>query len=713
MNNIIATFDIPGICGMGLHMQLDGFRILYSSIATFMWIVSTVFSLEYMAHYKNKTRYYFFLILTYFATVGVFLSVDFYTTFIFFEIMSLASYVWVAQDEKPASMRAAGTYLAVAVIGGLVMLMGIFLLYDMTGTVRFDELIGLSGKAGLLFENGSGREAAGAVGLLAGAENSGAGLLAASGYANADKRLWVAALCLLFGFGAKAGAFPMHIWLPKAHPVAPAPASALLSGILTKAGVFGVLVLTSYIFLGDETWGAMILIIAVCTMFLGAVLALFSIDLKRTLACSSVSQIGFILTGVGMSGLLGEENGMALSGALLHMVNHSLLKLVLFSAAGVVFMNIHSLNLNDVRGFGRKKPLLNAIFLMGTLGIGGMPLWNGYISKTLIHESIVEYTELLHEGHVSGMFSVMNMKTIEWLFLISGGFTVAYMTKLYVCIFLEKNADSAKQEAYDAKKKYMNPATTFVLTLAAAVLPVLGFTPGIIMNGMAEMASGFLHAGEMEAVHYFAFGNIKGAIVSIAIGAVLYFGVARTLLMKKAASEGAVLDGAASDGASGDAIAQTADAKPGKGDGGLGVKEYVDRWPAWLDLENIVYRPVVLYALPFVFGVICRVLDSLVDWIVVLLRKTIYKDSPIIVELTEGNTLTHTLGSIANSIRDFVFRHSKRQKKSMPVDYIHKFAVDYKVMDESRFIIVRSMSFGLIMFCLGLLITVAYMFLKN
>ena len=334
MNSIISTFDIPGICGMGLHMQLDGFRLLYCLIATFMWIVSTVFSLEYMAHYKNKGRYYFFLILTYFATVGVFLSVDFYTTFIFFEVMSLASYVWVAQDEKPASLRAAGTYLAVAVIGGLVMLMGIFLLYDMMGTVRFDELIGLS-------------------------KNS--GLLSASGYQAADKRLWAAAICLLFGFGAKAGAFPMHIWLPKAHPVAPAPASALLSGILTKAGVFGVLILTSYIFLGDASWGAMILIIAVCTMLLGAVLALFSTDLKRTLACSSVSQIGFILTGVGMSGLLGEENALALRGALLHMVNHSLLKLVLFSAAGVVFMNIHSLNLNDVRGFGRKKQPLNCL----------------------------------------------------------------------------------------------------------------------------------------------------------------------------------------------------------------------------------------------------------------------------------------------------------------------------------------------------------------
>ena len=101
------------------------------------------FSREYLSHYRNRNRYYLFLLVTLGATEGVFLSADFYTTFIFFEIMSLTSYVWVAHDEKREALRAAGTYLAVAVIGGLVMLMGIFLLYDVTGTLFFDELTGL------------------------------------------------------------------------------------------------------------------------------------------------------------------------------------------------------------------------------------------------------------------------------------------------------------------------------------------------------------------------------------------------------------------------------------------------------------------------------------------------------------------------------------------------------------------------------------------
>ena len=658
MGNIICTFDIPGICGMGLHMQLDGFRILYSSIATFMWIVSTIFSLEYMSHYKNKGRYYFFLAVTYLATVGVFLSVDFYTTFIFFEIMSLASYVWVAQDEKPASLRAAGTYLAVAIIGGLVMLMGIFLLYDLTGTLKFDELIGLSGQAGLL---------------------------KALGYPEASTRLWAAAICLLFGFGAKAGAFPLHIWLPKAHPVAPAPASALLSGILTKAGVFGILILTSYIFVGDAYWGAFILVIGVCTMFLGALLALLSIDLKRTLACSSVSQIGFIMTGIGMAGLLAEENAMALRGSLLHMVNHSLIKLVLFSVAGVVFMNLHSLDLNEVRGFGRKKPLLNVLFLMGALGIGGIPLWNGYISKTLIHESIVEYTEIISEGIVEGMFAVGTMKFIEWVFLLSGGFTVAYMTKLYVCLFIEKNIDGSKQQKYDGMKHYMNSATTIVLTASAVILPIMGFLPKIIMEAMADMSAYFLHAGDLHDVAYFSLENLKGAVISIAIGAFLYCVVNRLLLMPKTESTD---------------------------ENGKRIREYANLWPKWMDLENVVYRPVILYALPFVFGVICRVLDSLTDWIVVILRKTIYKDSKIVGELPEGNAISHLVGTIANGFRRLRLNLTAKEDKEN-VDYVHRAALSYTRFNENIFIIVRSMSFGLLLFCMGLVITVVYMFVKR
>ena len=642
-----ALLEVPEICGLGLHFEIDGFRILYGSIAAFMWLMSTLFSKEYLSHYTNKGRYYCFTLLTFFATEGVFFSADFYTTFIFFEIMSFTSYVWVAFDEKKESLRAAATYLAVAVIGGLVMLMGIFLLYDTMGTLVFDELVGSYERMRML-------------------SNSGV----------PESRLMAAGLCMLFGFGAKAGAFPLHIWLPKAHPVAPAPASALLSGILTKAGMFGILVLTSYLFLGCTAWGALILIIGVCTMVVGAVLALFSIDIKRTLACSSVSQIGFILVGVGMSGLLGEENLLAVRGSLLHMVNHSLIKLALFMAAGVIFMNVHELNLNKIRGFGRKKPLLNYIFLMGALGIGGMPLWNGYVSKTLIHESIVEYTKLLEGGTASSIFSIGAMKGIEWAFLISGGLTVAYMTKLYVAVFVEKNSDSAVQERYDSLRgTYMNGLSATVLTISATLLPIMGLLPGQVMSRVADLGQGFMQV-EKEAgkVAWFSFENLKGAAISILIGAIIYLVIVRFWMMKK--ENGSIV--------------------------------YINRWNQYLDLENLIYRPILLDALPFVFGVVCRVLDSMIDAVVVFLRKTVYRDSKLPHELAEGTFLTHAGGCFVNGMQR-VANATVFRKHPKEVDYEHKFALLQEEWSEDTTIIGRSLSFGLLLFCAGLIITVVYL----
>lgn len=650
---------IPGICGMGLHFTVDGFRAIYGCIAAFMWMMTSVFSGEYFAHYRNRNRYYLFQLVTLGATEAIFFSADLYTTFVFFEVMSFASYVWVAQDERKESLRAAVTYLAVAVIGGLVMLMGLFLLYHQAGTLEIDKL----------YEACQGKD------------------------------VWLAALCMFFGFGAKAGAFPLHIWLPKAHPVAPAPASALLSGILTKTGIFGILVISCKIMLHDVAWGTFVLVVGVLTMVAGAVLAVFSIDFKRTLACSSVSQIGFILVGIGMQGLLGEENALAVRGTFLHMVNHSLFKLVLFMVAGVIYMNLHKLDLNEIRGFGRKKPLLAFIYLMGALGIGGIPMWSGYVSKTLIHESIVEYIHLLGENAANAaIFGSSDMKIIEWLFLISGGLTVAYMCKLFVAVFLEKNADAALQEKYDAQRHYMNGASTAVLTVSAVLFPIMGILPHLTMDKLADMGQGFMGLAHMEeSVAYFSLANLKGGLISIAIGLVIYFGIVRTWMMPKQAD---------------------------------GSRIYVNKWPRVLDIEDYIYRPILLKVIPGICGAVCTVLDNMVDVIakvlpiagsvqaglfdtvtdalIVFLRKTVYRDSPQNYELDEGNEVTYFFGRIVNGLVNLL-NHTIWRKHPNKKDYVHQFALAHSDFKENAGIIGRSLSYGLILFCIGLCATLIYL----
>ena len=239
-----ASFVLEGVCGLGLSLRLDGFRLIYAVLTAFMWAVASIFSSEYLTHHKNCRRYHLFVLITQGTMMGVFLSADLFTTFVFFEMMSLSSYVMVAQDETPEAARAAQTYLAVTIIGGMATLLGLTLLYRELGTLDLDSLSPAALKAR-------------AEDLL------GPGLL------------------MLVGFAAKAAIFPLHVWLPTTHAAAPAPSSALLSGLLTKTGVFGILMLSATLFRHDPTWALILLLPALVTMVLGAVLGVFSVNLKR------------------------------------------------------------------------------------------------------------------------------------------------------------------------------------------------------------------------------------------------------------------------------------------------------------------------------------------------------------------------------------------------------------------------------------------------
>ena len=583
------SLDIP-LCG--IHFTLDGFRCIYGLVVSFMWFVSALLTPQYFRGHHHLRRYHFFFLLCLSFTMGVFLSADLYTTFLFFELMSLSSYAWVVQEESPDALDAGKTYLTIAVLGGLVTLMGLFLLYTATGTLVIAELH----EAVATMERG---------------------------------RLWAAALCILSGFAAKAGLFSVHIWLPKAHPVAPAPASALLSGVLTKAGIFGVLLLTAQVLTGDHDWGMLLLVLGAITMVLGAVLAVFSTNLKYILACSSLSQIGFITVGASMICLLGEHNALAANGTVLYMMNHSLVKLALFLFAGVVYYNTHALDLNDIKGCGRGKPLLHVLFLCGACSLAGIPGFLGYLSKTLVHEALVEY------AHMSGITIIT---VVEWLFLFSGGLTAAYLTKIYVAIFWQKGKETGKQ--------WGKPLSVIALCLAAVALPVLGLTPHAIAERISGATLDFTGGHTFDhAIHYFAWTNLKGVVISLAIGMVVYFLFIRTVLMRK--------DGF-----------------------------YLSRWPKWLSLEDSVYKP-FFRALFAVVGVVCRVACDAFDVVVLAVQRVLLRPS----KEKEPQSYSPLVQAIARQSGDKAAREA---------------ADRLDTRRDMRDRMAHSLSFGLLMTCLGL-----------
>lgn len=609
------TYYSLGQWGIGLSFSINGFSLIYGFVSVFLWLMTVAFSKEYMAHYENKIRYYLFYLITLSGVMGVFLSGDFITTFLFFELMSFSSYPLIVHDEKEESKKAGLTYLSIAVISGMILLMGLFLIENQLGTLNFASM----------------REA------VRGKELS--------------PTLFAGGVLVLIGFGAKAGMYPLHIWLPKAHAVAPAPASALLSGIMTKTGVFGIVVLCANLFYQNSAFGVLLLVFALITMVLGAILALFSVNLKRTLACSSMSQIGFILTGLAFGVLLRGDGALSFSGAFLHMINHSFIKLVLFMCAGVVVMNLHALNLNDIRGFGRKKPFLMIFFLLGALGIMGIPLFNGYASKTMIHEGILEYIEV--EALTGGAY--WGYKIVEYLFLFSGGLTIAYMTKLFVCLFVEKHP--TRQEEFDGMKRYLSWGSRIVFVLSAAMILLIGVLPEIVGLPLVNFAGDFFHVEALKSFAFFNLNNLKGALISILIGALVYVFIVRLFLQKR-------------------------------------EKGYLDLWPSVLDLERYVYVP-LLKGVFYLFAYLLRGLDLVVDGLILLLNKTILRKH---VYHYEKKTLAYNFGHLFDS-----------KKNKDP----HFYAKKSQQLFDAAFSIQREVSssftFALAMICLGIVIIVTFL----
>lgn len=617
------TLTIPHILIQGFSLRFDGFRALYAFLTAAAWFLSGLFSQEYGRLLHRHGRYYSFMLLTLAGTMGVFLSANLMTTWICFEFMSFSSYVLVAHEEDSAALKAAGSYLTYGVIGGLAILMGLLLLYHQTGTLDVDNL-------------------------------------AAACSSLSFQELLPAGLCMLAGFGAKAGMFPLHTWLPAAHPVAPAPASALLSGIIVKTGIFGIALITVNVFSSSAGWGNILLVLSVLTMVVGGLLALFSVNLKRTLACSSMSQMGFVLFGLACTSLLGEHSAMAASGAVLHMVNHTLFKQVLFTLAGIVILNTGSLNLNEIKGFGKGKPLLMIAYLCAALGIGGIPLFSGYVSKTLLHESLVHYMASTPSGWYTAA---------EWLFLLSGGLTVAYMIKLFVVLFVDQpSKTSTSAQPKKAHGSYMTKTTTFALLLPALAIPVMGVLPHFTMERIANSSLPFFGSGQLSGISYFAWENLKGGFISIAIGLVLYFVVVRLVLMKNGS--------------------------------------YLDRWPKFIDLERYLYIPVLMRFLPAFLGGLCRIICDLPDLIIIFLRRTFFHEARSHASPIAHHRFAYYLGSLADHARENVEGYSDDPVKQH--ENAIAFARNSEAMSRTARQIFGNFSFSLIMACIGIGITLLY-----
>jgi proton-translocating NADH-quinone oxidoreductase chain N len=409
--------------------EIDMLSVYMAFSIAFLGLLVAIYSVNYMEHEDRLTEFYTLVIFMMAGMFGVVMSGDLFTLFIFWELMGLSSYVLVSfLKHNWGPIEAGFKYLIMSATAGAFLLMSIALLYGMTGTLNFASLA--------LTLRGTPLTA------------------------------WTVAVfsTIIIGFGVKSAIVPLHTWLPDAHPEAPSPISALLSGIVIETGLYA-MTRVLYVVFEPSVFLLPIATLAVLTMTVGNIMALRQDDVKRLLAYSSIAQIGYMLIGVS-TGL-----SYGLLGTFLHVFNHSLMKGMAFLAIGSIVHETGTRDINKLQGVGRMMPWTTIAVIVSFLGLGGVPGTNGFISKFILFSASIG----------------AGIPILAILGVLNSALSMAYYLRV---IMIMLNSEAAEGlEAHEA------PILMLGVTLFMSILIViLGFFPNPIM-GIASDASKALIEG--------------------------------------------------------------------------------------------------------------------------------------------------------------------------------------------------------------------------
>ena len=434
--------------------SMDGLSALFVLLIAVGGVAATLYSRGYLEHYLRRkspahiSLHYTALAVMFYAMLGVVTSDGGFSFLFFWELMTVASFILILFDaERREVRRAALSYLIMMHVGFALLLVGFVQLYAVCGSADFALL-------GEYFRTQP------AMPLF---------------------------LVFLLGFGMKTGMFPMHVWLPEAHPAAPSHVSALMSGVMIKTGIYGILRVVSHI--ADmqmlHTAGLILLAAGIVTGVWGVILAAAQNDVKRLLAYSSIENIGIVLIGIGIAAL-GKSSGnqmvaiCGVTGALLHTFNHSLFKSLLFFGAGNILSKTHTTSLDALGGLARHMPMTALLFLAGTTAICALPPLNGFVSEFLIYLGMLD-------GIASGSDTLASAAGLAALAFI-GGVVVLAFTKLYGTVFLGAPRTHEVAEASEVDN----------FRIAAMALPLagilfIGLFPQAAVGAVTRAAGFFVH----------------------------------------------------------------------------------------------------------------------------------------------------------------------------------------------------------------------------
>ena len=340
----------------GIGLQIDSLGMFLALIITGASLLSVIYSLKYMSHDNGLEKYYVLFLLLTSSMIGFVFTGDLFNMYVMLEIMTFAAIALTAfRNYKEKSVEAAFKYIVTGSLGSSLILLGTCLIYSETKTLNLAEI---------------------AVVIKA--------------MESMTPTLIVAFSLMMVGYAVKAFMVPCHTWPTDAHMAAPSSISMILSGVMSKTGIYAIIRLVFMIFglASNKPVGYLILVWGVITMVIGVSMALLQHDFKRLLAFHSVSQIGYIITALGIAIIeTGEVSVLAMTGGTYHMINHAIFKGLLFLTAGAILYTTGTTDLESVSGLGKRMPFTMAMFLFGAAGISGIPPFNGFASKWMIYEA--------------------------------------------------------------------------------------------------------------------------------------------------------------------------------------------------------------------------------------------------------------------------------------------------------------------------------------
>ena len=347
----IGKWSIP----LGINLVLDGLSSLMLLAISIVSTAAMLFSARYMEQYTAKSKYLSLFMLMVAGMNGVVLSGDIFNLFVFLEIASIASYALVGFGCEHEELEASFKYMVMGSIGSIFVLFAVALVYGNTGSLNMAYISKAIASCGL---------------------NTG---------------LAFALALFITGFGLKAALVPFHAWLPDAHPSAPAPISAMLSGVLIKTlGVYALVRVVFNVFGISISTGWLLIVLGLLSMVAGAFLAIGQWDLKRLMAYSSISQLGYVVLGIGLGGLILARGGnlawasLAILGGLFHLLNHAVYKSLLFLTSGSIEMSTGTRQMKQMGGLAEKMPVTRATCTVASASIVGIPPFSGFWSKLIL-----------------------------------------------------------------------------------------------------------------------------------------------------------------------------------------------------------------------------------------------------------------------------------------------------------------------------------------